>query len=116
MKIDKTKIERILRESVEGRCMADYQIAAQLNVATSTVSIWRNRFNIRPANKFERKFKEKYGEDSIELFKKMVQEKRTLQEIGDYFGFTREYARQVRNKLFAGSEAIQPQIRKTMDN
>lgn len=116
MKIDRNKIEHILRESVERHCMADYEIAQQLKVATSTISLWRNRFNIRPANKFERKFKEKYGANSIELFKKMVQERRTLQEIGDYFGFTREYARQVRNKLLAQIQAPRELVRKRRDN
>lgn len=103
MKIDKTTIERFIREKVEIDALSDAQIARLLNVGTSTVSHWRNRFNIKPADKFKRKFREKYGLDAIESFDMMVRNRATLQEIANYFGFTREYARQVYNKLYRGS-------------
>ena len=57
-------------------------------------------FNIKPADKFKRKFKEKYGTDALEYFDMMVRNCSTLQEIANYFGFSREYARQVYNKLY----------------
>ena len=95
MKIDKANIEKFIREKVEVEALTDAQIARLLNVGTSTVSHWRNKFNIKPADKFKRKFKEKYGPDALESFDMMVQNRTTLQEIANYFGFTREYARQV---------------------
>jgi transposase len=103
MKIDKANIEQFIREKVEIDALTDAQIARLLNVGTSTVSHWRNKFNIKPADKFKRKFKEKYGPDALESFHMMVKNRTTLQEIADYFGFTREYARQVYNKLYDGS-------------
>jgi transposase len=103
MKIDKTNIERFIREKIEIEALTDAQIARLLNVGTSTISHWRNKFNIKPADKFKRKFKEKYGPDAIDSFDMMVQNQTTLQEIANYFGFTREYARQVYNKLYEGS-------------
>jgi transposase len=103
MKIDRSRIEQFIREKVEVETLTDAQIARLLNVGTSTVSHWRNKFNIRPANKFKRKFKEKYGLDALECFDMMVKNRTTLQEIANYFGFSREYARQVYNKLYQGS-------------
>ena len=103
MKIDKANIEQFIREKVEIDALTDAQIARLLNVGTSTISHWRNKFNIKPADKFKRKFKEKYGPDALESFHLMVKNRTTLQEIADYFGFTREYARQVYNKLYDGS-------------
>ena len=103
MKIDKLSIERFIREKVELEALTDAQIAQLLDVGTSTISHWRNKFSIRPADKFKRKFKEKYGTDAIECFDIMVRNRTTLQEIANYFSFTREYARQVYNKLYKGS-------------
>ena len=57
MKVDKTNIEKFIREKVEIEALTDAQIAQLLNVGTSTVSHWRNKFNIKPADKFKRKFK-----------------------------------------------------------
>lgn len=103
MKVDRATIEQFIREKVEVEALSDAQIARLLNVGTSTISHWRNRFNIKPADKFRRKFCEKYGVDAIESFDMMVRHRATLQEIANYFGFTREYARQVYNKLYHGS-------------
>lgn len=103
MKIDKSSIEQFIREKVEVEALTDAQIAQLLDVGTSTISHWRNKFKIRPADKFKRKFKEKYGPDAIDCFDMMVRNRTTLQEIANYFGFTREYARQVYNKLYKGS-------------
>jgi transposase len=100
MKIDKMHIEQFIRDKVEIETLTDAQIARLLNVGTSTISHWRNKFHIKPADKFKRKFKEKYGTDALEYFDMMVRNSSTLQEIANYFGFSREYARQVYNKLY----------------
>jgi len=72
MKIDKARIEQFIREKVEIETLTDAQIARLLNVGTSTVSHWRNKFHIKPADKFKRKFKEKYGPDALECFDMMI--------------------------------------------
>jgi len=106
MKINKYKIETILREKIEHGSLSDQELANILKVHPSTVSRWRNRFNIPPADKFEKRFRKKYGRDSIEIFKKMIEEESSLQRIANHFGFTREYARQVFNKLYQNSDKI----------
>jgi len=103
MKIDKAYIEQFIRTKIELERFTDAQIARLLNVGTSTVSHWRNTFHIKPADKFKRKFQEKYGPDALESFDSLIRHGATLQEIGHYFGFSREYARQVYNKLYQGA-------------
>lgn len=106
MKINKYKIETILRQKIEHGSWSDQELANILKVHPSTVSRWRNRFNISPSDKFEKRFRKKYGRESIEIFKKMVVEESSLQRIANHFGFTREYARQVYNKLYQNSDKI----------
>ena len=103
MKIDKAHIEQFIRTKVERETLTDAQIAGLLHVGTSTASHWRNKFHIKPADKFKRKFQEKYGPEALEGFDMMIRHGATLQEIASYFGFSREYARQVYNKLYQGS-------------
>jgi len=103
MKIDKAHIEQFIRTKIELETLTDAQIACLLHVGASTVSNWRNKFHIKPADKFKRKFQEKYGPDALESFDSLIRHGATLQEIGRYFGFSREYARQVYNKLYQGS-------------
>ena len=102
--LDTKNLERFLREKVEVERLADYQIAQILNVGTTTVFNWRHKFRIPPADKFERKFREKYGRNAIRIFQKMVEDNATFREIGDHFGFSREYARQVYRKLFSPAQ------------
>ena len=102
MKFETAYLEEFIRTKVELETLTDAQIARLLNVGTSTVSHWRNKFHIKPANKFKRKFQEKYGPDALNSFDILIQHGATLQEIGRYFGFSREYARQVYNKLYQG--------------
>jgi hypothetical protein len=103
MKIDKAQIEQFIRTKVERETLTDVQIACLLHVGTSTASHWRNKFHIKPADKFKRKFQEKSGPDALESFDSLIRHGATLREIGRYFGFSREYARQVYNKLYQGS-------------
>lgn len=103
MKIDKTQIEVFLRQKVEDETLSDAQIARLLHVGTSTVRYWRERYHIKPAQKFQRKFRDKYGPDALERFDHMVRTRATLQAIAAHFGFTREYARQVYKKLYHAS-------------
>jgi hypothetical protein len=103
MKIDKAQIEQFLRTKIELETLTDAQIAGLLHVGPSTVANWRNKLHIKPADKFKRKFQEKYGPDALESFDSLIRHGATLQEIGRSFGFSREYARQVYNKLYQGS-------------
>ena len=103
MKIDESCIESFIREKVEIETLSDAQIAGLLNVSQATVTHWRNKFNIKPADKFKRKFKEKYGQDALECFDMLVKNRETLQRIASFFGFNRQYAGRVYHKLYNGS-------------
>lgn len=100
MKIDKRHVEQFIRDKVEKEALTDTEIARLLNVATSTVSHWRNNFQIKPADKFPRHFTKKYGDDALDKFHAMVRDRASLTEISRSFGFSREYARQVYGKLY----------------
>jgi len=103
MHIDKAHLEQFLRTKIELETLTDAQIARILHVGMSTVAHWRHKFHIKPADKFKRKFQEKYGPDALKHFERLVRQGATLQTIGCYFGFSREYARQVYGKLYQGS-------------
>jgi len=103
MKIDKGQIEQFIRTKVEQEQLGDAQIAQLLHVGASTASHWRNKFHIKPAEKFGRKFQEKYGVDALECFDMIICRGGSLREVATYFGFTREYARQVYQKLYHGA-------------
>ncbi len=117
MKINRYTIERILRESVEHQGMCDHEIAEMLKVGTTTVNCWRNRFKIKPAEKFHRRFREKYGEVAEQRFRKLIEQGMSLQGIGRQFGFSREYARQVHRKLYGMSyrEFVKERLEKSKD-
>ena len=73
MKVDKRNIESFIRvrRDLGG---TDQQIAAQLgSVGTTTIATWRNKFKIRPANKFRPHFTGRYGPDALERFQSMVE-------------------------------------------
>jgi hypothetical protein len=103
MKIDKAHIEQFIRTKVEQERLSDAQMAQLLHVGTSTAAHWRNKFHIKPAEKFGRKFQEKYGPDALACFDLIICRGGSLQVVANYFGFTREYARQVYHKLYHGS-------------
>jgi hypothetical protein len=103
MQIDQDRIEHFMRRKVEHERLGDAQLAQLLHVGSSTASRWRNKFHIKPADTFARKFQEKYGPDALACFDMIIRHGGTLQEIAHAFGFTHEYARQVYTKRYPGS-------------
>jgi Mn-dependent DtxR family transcriptional regulator len=102
-KIDASRIEQFLRAKVEMEQLSDREMALVLQVSPSTVTHWRHKFHIQPADKFTRKFQEKYGPDALECLDRMRSQHATLRAIARHFGFSPEYARQVSNKLYPDS-------------
>ena len=100
MKIDQKTIEKVLRERVEEECLTDQEIADILRVGRSTITRWRNKFRIPPADTFERRFEENHGDGALNDVRKMFVNKETLEDIGKRFGFTRQYASLVHMKLY----------------
>lgn len=101
LKIEKLHIEQFIREKTEIDALTDTEIACLLNVKPTTINHWRNAFGIKPANKFRKNFKEKYGQDAFERLDAIIKNHRTLVAIAICFGFSREYARQVYNQIYS---------------
>jgi hypothetical protein len=95
-----TETIRMVLDSFVGKCaMSDREIASKLEVRAATVCYWRKRLGIRPAEKFEKKFRVKHGPDSLDVLFGMLKTQCSYAEIGRVFGFTREYARQLGNRF-----------------
>ncbi|SRR5438552_2896891 len=99
-KIDTSCIEQFLRTKVETEKLSDREMALVLQVSPTTVTYWRHKLHISPADKFTRQFQAKYGIDARERVKRMRRQGATLQAIARQFGFSKEYARQVCHKLY----------------
>jgi len=102
-KIDAARIEQFLRTKVETEQLSDREMPLVLQVSPSTVTHWRHKLHIPPADKFTRRFQAKYGPEALACFDRMRRQGATLQALAHQFGFSREYARQVCNKLYPGA-------------
>ena len=95
---------QFFRQKVAGESLYDYEIAKMLNVSTTSVRKLRNAFGIKRANGFSRRFEIIYGKGAMEKFKNLIEDKNnSLTDVGKQFNFTREYARQVYQKLYGSS-------------
>jgi AraC-like DNA-binding protein len=100
----------------------DHEIADLVNVPAWRIAKLRHRFGIKRADPFTRRFESKYGADAVREFKSLaIDIDATLEDIGAYFGFSREYARQAYRKIFGQpyTKAYQEKIenrRKQIDN
>ncbi|RLF32358.1 MAG: hypothetical protein DRN08_06730 [Thermoplasmata archaeon] len=98
-----------MKRKVESESLHDYEIANILNnadgklcaVAPRVIGQLRNELGIRRANGFSRRFEIIYGTGAIDTFKEMIEDvDSSLSDVGKYFGFSREYARQVYKKIY----------------
>ena len=99
---DRAYIEATLRTKIQGEAWSDAQVAKLLGVGHATITCWRNRLEIPPAAKFVRRFEAKYGPGALATFQALYAAGETLQTIGEYFGFTKDYARRVAQKWLMG--------------
>jgi len=61
----------------------------------------RRDFGIKRANGFSRRFEQIYGQGAVRIFKTMIENRDiSLSDVARYFGFSREYARQVYKKTY----------------
>ena len=95
-----------IKHRIEIESLYDYEIANILSVSSSTITKYRDIYGIKKANAFYRRFELKYGKGAIEKFKKIIEEvEYNLTTVANYFGFSREYARQVYKKIYGLSYA-----------
>jgi len=104
---DRAALEATIRRGL-AHALTDREMAAQLDLCTSTICHWRHRFGLAPADKFERTFRTRYGPDAVERFRALAEAGATFHELGSAFGVSREYARQVYCKLYQRSRRGRP--------
>jgi PTS system nitrogen regulatory IIA component len=96
-----TNLYEFIRQKVQVDHLYGYEIASLLGVSDSMITSLRNAYGIKRANGFSRRFDRRYGKGAVERFKAMAETpKSTLDDIGRYFGFSKEYARQVYKKIY----------------
>lgn len=90
-----------MRQKIEDESLYDYEIADQLNVRSQTIGSLRHLFGLKRKNGFRRRFEKRYGRGAVIEFKDMIGDaENSLADVGRYFGFSREYARQVYIHIF----------------
>lgn len=90
-----------MREKVEKEALCDYEIAEILGVRRGRIGVLRRTLGIDRPNWFSKRFERKYGRDAVVLFKNMIEHpEKSLADVGNCFGFSREYARQVHRKIY----------------
>jgi len=109
----KTKLESFVKQSFHmtvkdfmkqrvGRDgLADRDIARILHISASTVGTLRREYGIRRPHPFFRHFERRYGPGAVKRFKAIIEDPSTsLADVGRQFGFTRETARQIYQKIY----------------
>ncbi len=102
-----------IKQKLAKEILYDYEIAEEFDLSKTEVERLRKIHGTKKANCFKRKFEEKYGAGALEIFRHLVENPgNTLADMGRYFGFSREYARQIYRKIygFAYTEVYRQKI------
>ena len=102
-----------VKQKVEKESLYDYELAGILNVNRTFIGKLRKTFAIEKSAKFPRLFERTYGAGAVERLKKIIENPdNTLVDVGKHFGFSREYARQVYEKVYGYpyTEAFQNKV------
>ncbi len=90
-----------VKQKTEVDTLHDHEVAHILGVHQSRICKLRKEYGIKRANGFLRRFERAYGLGAVETFKELVERPNTsLTDVGRHFGFTREYARHVYEKIY----------------
>ena len=90
-----------VKQKVEKESLYDYELAGILNVNRTFIGKLRKTLAIDKPAKFPRLFERTYGTNAVERLKKIIENPgNTLVDVGKHFGFSREYARQVYEKIY----------------
>ena len=107
------ELYKFIKHKVEVENLYDYELAGILNVNGSFIGKLRKTFGMKKAAKFLRQFEQTYGAGAVKKFKKIIENpKNSLAGAARHFGFSREYARQVYEKIYGYpyTEAFQSKI------
>lgn len=90
-----------LRQKVKDEALYDYEIAGILGVSRGRIGNLRRELGITKKEGFPARFERKHGKGSVARFKKLIEDPVTsLADVGNRFGFSREYARQVYREIY----------------
>lgn len=90
-----------LRQKVKNEALYDYEIAGILGVSRGRIGNLRRELSITKKEGFPARFERKHGKGSVARFKKLIEDPATsLADVGNRFGFSREYARQVYREIY----------------
>ena len=93
-----------VRQKIEVEGVWDYEVAHMLNVKQQYIGELRRRLGIDRTKGFSSRFDRKYGSGAVSQFKQIIENpEKSLADVGAYFGFSREYARQVYWKIYGCS-------------
>jgi hypothetical protein len=89
-----------MRQKVEKDALYDYEIAKILRVSRGQIGKVRRELGINRSDGFPARFERRYGKESLSQFKNMIEDPAiSLADVGNHFGFSREYARQVYREI-----------------
>ena len=92
---------KFMAQKVEVESLYNYKIADILNVDKKQVGLLVRDFGLKKINGFSNRFEHRYGSGAISKFKSMIEDpENSLSDVGRHFGFSREYARQVYEKIY----------------
>lgn len=90
-----------IKSKVYDEKLYDYEISQILKVSKGLVSNLRRLCGTKKADAFTRRFDEIYGGGAVDRFKALIEDPdNSLSDVARIFGFTREYARQVYEKIY----------------
>ncbi len=94
-------LHSFLTSKVEKESLHDYEVARLLNVTPARIGRIRKELGLKKGNRFLRRFESIYGNGAVDKFKTKIEDLETsLADVAKCFGFTREYARQVYEKIY----------------
>jgi hypothetical protein len=89
-----------MKQKVEKDALYDYEIAKLLRVSRGQMGKLRRELGINRSDGFLARFERKYGKGSVSQFRNMIEDPNiSLSDVGNCFGFSREYARQVYREI-----------------
>jgi len=94
-------VKDFMKQRVGRDGLADRDIAHILHISASTVGNLLREYGIRRPHPFFRRFERSYGPGAVKRFKAIIEDPSTsLADVGRQFGFTRETARQIYQKIY----------------
>jgi hypothetical protein len=106
-------VKDFMKQKVEKDGLTDTEISHILHIHWSTVGNLRRQFGLKKPHPFYRHFERRYGPGAVKRFKAIIEDPSTsLADVGRSFGFTRETARQIYQKIygFPYTEAYQKKL------